>query len=850
MAAAVVAMFGLSCHAALQHFPKTWDRRVSHQNEAGTIHVGVQSTAAFDEYVSLLQPSFSLTSEQALAKAIPIVQSLEFRQAVAVSVAAALSLSQTTGSTTVVDNASRSKAIDSASEVSSFEKSRASTETKTPGAVDIPELAARIEGLLDKVSRQDSSLAFEPTAQYQAAASLLQQVAILNSYVKEAAVSRDTIPFVVRLLVSVFPNASRSPYNAFVDLRFAPSSSEYPLIYDGEEADQQRLNSLFRQLTWPEPAQTALPEKVREEAGRAGMEIFALGAASNKERDQEDPAFDKKVTGPIGELSKELAQELASERFKCSSNSLEILPLFATDSLEATDLRSMELQSREYSGSLGGSVGTAGGGFAGRGQSEASGSGAGRELRGVLTLAQAGAGHLSIRIGAMANETSTYLAPRTYRVALLALVPARRFGYLCRNPGIGRCEELRNLVRSLADRDSSSAEQEAVSALSSSLDALVIACPGGRFVGRSRFRHAVLGVELYQPSLSAIESEFEAAIANIPHSSTKLPSVKGSGWSSEAISAVFDGKWNDLPSRWRVDYSASALRSMQLEAERLLLEAGFLSGDFQVPARFIDFFRDPGGGQKSSSQLVLFDDEKSQSHFDLAGARSSAPVVLDATLFVTLDKPTVEYTIESTAATKTANGWRFSFPTLKPLFKPMEKDKNGEALLRQITKANATVRMYRPYQRWRDPEGILRDTYEFSRVPVAEEPALKPTATIAATQKQISVAKDGTGVLQIEVGGKAGPEAAPEIRFSVEGGYLTEVLSPAKGINPAAYEVLLPIKERYLLKFAGLVPNTVLKLKATQMVSKKDVDLPEVLVTLTQSPMEDDKKAASTKGKD
>jgi hypothetical protein len=74
---------------------------------------------------------------------------------------------------------------------------------------------------------------------YRAATALFQEVALLSSYVREAAVSNDTVPYIARQLVTVLPSARRARYDVHLTLAYF-SADPRPLpytLYAGQSDD-------------------------------------------------------------------------------------------------------------------------------------------------------------------------------------------------------------------------------------------------------------------------------------------------------------------------------------------------------------------------------------------------------------------------------------------------------------------------------------------------------------------------------------------------------------------------------------------------------------------------------------
>lgn len=197
------------------------------QEDAGRIMVGTQTVAPFEDYIDALQPRFHLTTEDALAQAIPQTQTVRMTDLRSLLIALQLAFptkakTETEQTTTEGDTTSQS----SHTELSS-------TSPSVPAAT-VPEA---VESSLQAVTALDSAgLQTDAMLRYRAATALYQEIALLSSYVRDAAVTNDTVPYIVRQLVTVLPNGRRVPYDVHLTLAYF-SADPRPLpytIYTGE----------------------------------------------------------------------------------------------------------------------------------------------------------------------------------------------------------------------------------------------------------------------------------------------------------------------------------------------------------------------------------------------------------------------------------------------------------------------------------------------------------------------------------------------------------------------------------------------------------------------------------------
>lgn len=191
------------------------------QEEAGSVQVGVQSVAPFEEYVDSLQPRFTLTEQAAFETAIAQSQIEDLREMRALLARIAVALPSTT--TSVQEVLTRSNGTE--------ESSRTETTQETPPtapAANAPTIDTTLGGVPTAPS---GNVAIDAALRYRAAAALFQDVALLSSYVREAAVGPKTTPFIVRLLVTVLPSARTAPYDAYATVSFFLDSEGSPVSY-------------------------------------------------------------------------------------------------------------------------------------------------------------------------------------------------------------------------------------------------------------------------------------------------------------------------------------------------------------------------------------------------------------------------------------------------------------------------------------------------------------------------------------------------------------------------------------------------------------------------------------------
>jgi hypothetical protein len=188
-------------------------RRVKTLDQAGSVHVAVLSVAPWEAYVDDLAPKFKMDSKQALQEVVPVTSQIDeiIQRALAFKMGLAPPTSSTTATTTAKQEAGGATAT-------SFER----TSERGPGdasKVEPPPLPS-LDGSFIQDPLKVRDLQVDPFLKYRAANALFQEVQILNRYAADAALRDGYIPYIVRVQVSLLPNARNEPYDAYVDLSF------------------------------------------------------------------------------------------------------------------------------------------------------------------------------------------------------------------------------------------------------------------------------------------------------------------------------------------------------------------------------------------------------------------------------------------------------------------------------------------------------------------------------------------------------------------------------------------------------------------------------------------------------
>lgn len=210
-----------------------YDSSKDYQSDIAEVYISMIGARPLNALIEELQPTFNLTADQALQKAVP--DTLNSSESVLSSVRSALQIGLMFG---------LSNSTNSSSTATSGQPSPLSILTNFP----------------------TGTLTVDPVSAYQAGASLFEQVKLLNRSLQDIPHFKGYTPYIITIQISLIPHKRDAPYDAYANIGFftdthdpptppGKESQTIPLIYpllttDALEAanDQQNLNQL-RQLT-------------------------------------------------------------------------------------------------------------------------------------------------------------------------------------------------------------------------------------------------------------------------------------------------------------------------------------------------------------------------------------------------------------------------------------------------------------------------------------------------------------------------------------------------------------------------------------------------------------------------
>ena len=573
----VIATLSNGCSFFSQRAPM---KRFSTQEQAGTVHVAVQSIARFDDaYTDQLQPRFDLTSQAAL-EAISQTQVSEMER-----------LRVLLAELTI---AGQKRSVTSEKTMT---KGEVTTETTTE-KVDPPDFATTTaapseEGLTNNAPgiTPDERPQLDQSLRYRAAAALIQEIALFNRYVRDAAVSRNSVPYVVRLLVTVNPSARREPYDVYTTISF---------FLDGEPDFQRERDRL------PEYIRRGLEQQAERLKGQAADMLAAMQKreATHAEKAEVD-TYAMQMRADAATLyryvdkfkdAKATDDAFASVVPACD-RSMEVIPLFVTDNLESS------FNSAANERVLGGSASGTGffANFAARlglrGQGVDRDRSLARSINGLTTISRLSGNTVMARLGAANANNDFEMVARTYNVTLLALVPNTA---ALRNPNL--------VVADVKPDDKTKAWWPFGWEALKQLDTLT-PCSDFSFTAYSKFRDAVRGAEVptsYQARRERMVADMLKTWQLVAPNAGKPAHDAAVREMKKLLAYAETGRSQDFASAAGTAFPVFADRDTRNMLWHDLVRGSHISGRshgrFQLPERAAHFF--------SEQPVTLFDDGK------------------------------------------------------------------------------------------------------------------------------------------------------------------------------------------------------------------------------------------------
>ena len=210
------------------------------QSDAGGEYISIIGVRPLNDVVNELQPQFNLTADEALQKAVPdTLNSSE-------SSSSSSRFSLQVGLMTALLN--------------SVNGSNANASSRS--------------AVLNILTNFPFSPGMDPALQYKAAASLYEQVVLLNRSLRDIPQFRDYFPYIVTLQISLIPYRHDAPYDTYADVAFFTDSHNAP--------ESPGLCSESIPLVYPMPTADALEMSNDQQSRNQLQELdFTLAAATH-----------------------------------------------------------------------------------------------------------------------------------------------------------------------------------------------------------------------------------------------------------------------------------------------------------------------------------------------------------------------------------------------------------------------------------------------------------------------------------------------------------------------------------------------------------------------------------------
>ena len=185
-------------------------KTVNNQSEALMTTVSVSMVEGWEDYIDVLSPKFTLDGDTALTKVLPRAMTIEEKFLMSTRLKFEIKGGPPTPDLTAGTNSGTGGTAGALSSDDSTDSSEDSDTT------DTPKDATSLPGLPDELK----SLRNDPFLEYLTATGLYQEVQLLNRYVRDAALRRNMVAYIVRLQVGITPYARDMPYDVYTTIGF------------------------------------------------------------------------------------------------------------------------------------------------------------------------------------------------------------------------------------------------------------------------------------------------------------------------------------------------------------------------------------------------------------------------------------------------------------------------------------------------------------------------------------------------------------------------------------------------------------------------------------------------------
>jgi len=403
--------------------PTASEKTVQQQDQAGSSHVAVLSSSRFEDYRDALQPTFKMSSEDALAQAIPSTLLVEERILDAFKAALRVALPST--SVTQTETTTKQSGADTQQKLERVEKTEPGDISKATFG-DSPAKDQDLSKLAPKDSVVTGTPSLDPMLRHVVATALYQEVQMLNRYVRDAARGNPDKydAHVVRLQVTVLPSMRTLPYDVYTTISFFNGDFECessPVIPPNLTAsDVQAVTSKVYKGLVPttQPAPTLDAAMLKDisnpaEASVRAESITTKFVQSNSLNRDKQRLFQAA-----------LSDELACRLHDGKESAPQVVPLLVTDSIEAAmHSRSVD-ELRQLGLALSAMLQGVGVGGDLQKVDQTIRNVLGRDFNSTFTVGRVSDNTIRVRFGAIQNPDMAYsMVPQTHNVTLLILIP-------------------------------------------------------------------------------------------------------------------------------------------------------------------------------------------------------------------------------------------------------------------------------------------------------------------------------------------------------------------------------------------------------------------------------------------
>ncbi len=405
---AVAGLLALPACATLPQYEP--NARVTWADDAGSVTVAHLSSTKWDEAAAVLQPKFPMSTDAALQAAVPITGTLDERLANALAASFTVALPTSTRINKTTEAGTKSATVTTIENVRTDETGDASSLTApTPPAAAAAALTALPSGTV---------IGQDPMLRYLAAATVYQEVNLLNRYVTDAVRFRRAQAFLVRLQLSVLPGRRALPYDVTTDITIHADDVQARAGLGRSTFDTDVVDEAAWKAATP-TQQAALTGQAHAISAARATQLRNIDAANVRFGGAPDPA----VAQAQAEALKLMTLPSGGYR-RClsASDAVTVVPLVVTDNLEGLAAARSTDTTRQLALALLATAGNVGLGSEFARTQEQLRRQEGRDTNSLFTVARLTDDTVRVRLGA--SQSPRYgnaMLARTHNISLLVI---------------------------------------------------------------------------------------------------------------------------------------------------------------------------------------------------------------------------------------------------------------------------------------------------------------------------------------------------------------------------------------------------------------------------------------------